>query len=443
MVGVIARLTNAARIPTYVYGANRTRVWRPHANSWRGVQSACIEGIARQCPQAYSHPTPQGKDTDMEKLTELTDEQWKMMYAYRDELLEMGRATGRVERSNAETALVTVYQERNLTPPDMVLWARSPQEGCVMAAILQLLDGFDTDKALKSTGSGTSKKEGCKADAEKIAKLFKDEVVRVEQFKDHEKRHETWALMAQQMCAWELSDANQSGQFVAAMEKAIGERVDQGSSLDVTGQLNAACYGPHDLYWLGFYQFLKNLGLESEADPGPQIELARNCGWWWPFENVCILSEHPSWLSLDDEGRMHGEKRAATQYPDGWGVYSWRGTRIPANWIEQPETLTPEMAITWDNAEQRRCAAEIIGWDKILTHLNAVCINEDPDPQIGKLMQVDLPDSPGERFLKVECGTGRTFALPVPPDTETALAAQSWMHGGVDVDIIKSLEIRT
>jgi len=29
----------------------------------------------------------------------------------------------------------------------------------------------------------------------------------------------------------------------------------------------------------------------------------------------------------------------------------------------------------------------------------------------------------------VTCGTGRTFALPVPPEMTTALAANAWTYG--------------
>jgi hypothetical protein len=100
------------------------------------------------------------------------------------------------------------------------------------------------------------------------------------------------------------------------------------------------------------------------------------------------------------------------------------------------------MAITWENVEQRRCIAEIVGWHNVLDKLNAKQIDQDDDPQIGQLLEVDIPDVGRERFLKVECGTKRTFALPVPPDMQTALDAQAWLNFCTTDDIL-NLEVRT
>ena len=71
----------------------------------------------------------------------------------------------------------------------------------------------------------------------------------------------------------------------------------------------------------------------------------------------------------------------------------------------------------------------MLGWDRILDVLNAVVINKDNDPEIGELVSVNIPDIGDEKFLRVRCGTGRNFALPVPPDMKTALEANAWTWG--------------
>lgn len=78
------------------------------------------------------------------------------------------------------------------------------------------------------------------------------------------------------------------------------------------------------------------------------------------------------------------------------------------------------------NMEQRRAACEMIGWDKILHELKAKTIDRDDDPEIGELVEVELPESGKERFLRVRCGTGRRFALCVPREMKTALEANAW-----------------
>ena len=90
---------------------------------------------------------------------------------------------------------------------------------------------------------------------------------------------------------------------------------------------------------------------------------------------------------------------------------------------------SPADALKWPNIEQRRVACEMLGWDRILDELNAVVINKDNDPEIGELVSVNIPDIGAEKFLRVRCGTGRNFALPVPPDMKTAHEANAWTWG--------------
>ena len=115
---------------------------------------------------------------------------------------------------------------------------------------------------------------------------------------------------------------------------------------------------------------------------------------------------------------------------------------IPAEWIEKKAKLTPKIALSWENIEQRRCACEILGWAKILRELNSKVIDSDEDPMIGTLLEVNIPDIGREKFLQVLCGTGRTFAIPVPPNCKTALEANAWTFG-VEPETLRDLEVRT
>jgi hypothetical protein len=68
-------------------------------------------------------------------------------------------------------------------------------------------------------------------------------------------------------------------------------------------------------------------------------------------------------------------------------------------------------------------------------------IDEDADEMIGTLLEVDIPDIGKEKFLFVKCGTGRNFALPVPPDMKTALEANAWSYGLKPAEYVP--EVRT
>ena len=149
-------------------------------------------------------------------------------------------------------------------------------------------------------------------------------------------------------------------------------------------------------------------------------------------------------LRIEGDGisrRLHCENGAAF-VSDVEDLYFWHGTMIPAEWITDRASLTPQVALTWENIEQRRAAIEIVGWDAILDRLNGRVIDADDDPEVGTLIEADIPDVGRERFLRVRCGTGRSFALPVPPNMRTALEAQAWTWG-VDQKFFTKPEIRT
>lgn len=169
------------------------------------------------------------------------------------------------------------------------------------------------------------------------------------------------------------------------------------------------------------------------------FEVLRNAAAWvMPYENICFVSERHTHISLDD-GRLHCEDGPSIIYPDGFEIYAWRGIVFPKQWIEKKPT--PEQALNWHNTEQRRVACEMVGWETILEELEAVTIDKDKDPEIGELVYVNTPGSDPKNFLRVTCGTGRKFALPVPPEMETARQANAWTWG-LEPDQYKP-EVRT
>ncbi len=206
---------------------------------------------------------------------------------------------------------------------------------------------------------------------------------------------------------------------------------------------NEMFYGNHEASWLSFYDYFKEVvGLEVCKKLDPIFDLAQNAGWVSMYDDVVVFQHRPEKIKFDEQNRLHCEDGPAIRYRDGYGVYAWHGVRIPSEWIEHKADLTPKIALTWNNIEQRRCACEIIGWARILRELKSEVIDADDDPSIGTLLEVEIPDIGKEKFLQVLCGTGRTFALPVPPNMKTALEANAWTYGLDGKDLL-NLEVRT
>lgn len=202
-------------------------------------------------------------------------------------------------------------------------------------------------------------------------------------------------------------------------------------------------YGNHEVYWLSYFDYFQTeCGVKGLEKLEGLMELSKHTGWLNVYEDVVVFQHRPEKITFDDQKRLHCQDGPAIRYRDGLSVYAWHGTIIPEEWIENPKKLTPTIALTWPNIEQRRCAAEILGWTKILDQLKCVVIDEDPEPEIGTLIEADIPDIGKERFLRVRCGTGRIFCIPVPPETQTALDGQAWTYGFNKEDF-RIPEIRT
>lgn len=156
---------------------------------------------------------------------------------------------------------------------------------------------------------------------------------------------------------------------------------------------------------------------------------ARHSGPRLMHSKFWIATDFPIVLMRDAANRPHNTDGPFCSWKDGISLYSVHGVSVPAAWIEDKATLAPETALTWRNIEQRRAAAEIIGWRKVIDKLQPKILDVDNDPEIGVLLQVDLPASPKSKFLRVLCGTKREFVLPVPVEMKTARQANAWTYG--------------
>lgn len=191
-------------------------------------------------------------------------------------------------------------------------------------------------------------------------------------------------------------------------------------------------WGSQELYWIAWALFARKIGVKLAPETDRRLvimdRIASECEWWWPYEKLVVASERPTEVRFDDARRLHREDGPAVLYADGYALWSWHGVRVPEKWITE-KAITAQDALTWPNMEQRRAACEILGWNTILNRLEARTIDRDEDPEIGELVEVTIPDIGREKFLRVTCGTGRQFALPVPPDMKTALQANAWTYG--------------
>jgi hypothetical protein len=195
-----------------------------------------------------------------------------------------------------------------------------------------------------------------------------------------------------------------------------------------------AIYGQHDGTWLSTFEAADRLCPDAGLMSGLAglAEVARNAGWWWANERVAVLTERPSALTRDNVGRLHRGEGAALEFPDGYGLWAWRGMPIPADLASELPTLTIDRIGKEDNAEIRRVMLEHFGYDRYLRDAGARKMGSD---ETGTLWYLDLPGD--EPLVMVEVinstpepdGTSRIYWLRVPPRTRSAREGVAWTFG--------------
>lgn len=193
-------------------------------------------------------------------------------------------------------------------------------------------------------------------------------------------------------------------------------------------------YGQHEAGWLSFYDVFDTFGIDC-SKLHPLMELAKNCGWVWMFDEVAICTERPKKICRNQQNRLHNTEGKAIEYPDGWGLYAYNGTIVPEKLIMNPQGYTKEEILALNNTEVIRALAENLGWDNYLTKIGAKVIDEWIDPKEN--LKYELLESTSRvgdmepRFLKKQSsvlkdGSQPWYIEPVHYGLQSAQAARKF-----------------
>ncbi|MER6634783.1 DUF6745 domain-containing protein [Streptomyces microflavus] len=313
---------------------------------------------------------------------------------------DVAAATGAADRAAAEEGVRRAYRTAGLAEPERIVWAQSPR-----AAV---------EAVEKLTDAGRSVRE--------------------------EVRTRPWAEERRGMYD-ELGPAGWSALWSATGAQlwettaALAERIRSGVVADLAARpedegavrlvLLDAVLGQHDAAWLAAF--------DGRGDRLTGLaEVARNAGWWWPYERAVVISERPEVLHRDEAGRLDHGEGPALAYGDGFALHAWRGMPVPAAFLAELATLTPQRIREEENAELRRVMLEYYGYDRYLTESGAEPVHRD---ETGILWRIALDGD--EDVVMVEVvnstpepdGTHRTYWLRVPPATRTAKDGVAWTFG--------------
>lgn len=314
---------------------------------------------------------------------------------------EWAAAAVPADRSVAEAGVRLAYRRAGLEEPERVVWVDSPREAVTLIR--------------KSTDLGRSVRESVRSAP------WASERLRLHGELGAAGWSARWSATGGRL--WDttraLVDRIQQGVFD---ELAVG---DPSATTEIRLILLDAVLGQHDAPWLA--------ALDTNRAPLDGLaQVCRSAGWWWPFEKVAVVCERPVALHRDEAGRLDRGDGPALAFPDGFALYAWRGMPVPAAFLEELRTLTPERIRAEENAELRRVMLEYHGYDRYLADSGARPVHRD---ETGTLWRIDLAGD--EAVVMVEVlnstpepdGTHRTYWLRVPPTTREAREGVAWTFG--------------
>jgi len=409
-----------------------------------------------------------------DKITKLTPEQSARFAEWSEKWIKIGLSTEPADFDLATSAALQAYELAGLKKPKIVLRMGSPLAACLGGvtawSMLREMSGLKSQvrsqvgsqvesQVWSQVGSQVWSQVGSQVESHVESQVWSQ--VRSQVGSQVESQvwsqvrsqvgsqieSQVWSQVGSQVESQVRSQVGSQveGQVESQVESQVRSQVESQVESQVGSILNNSYTSALYASWGAYISFFRDV---CDWD-NPVLErfkidedLIQSCGWTWWHEDVLAISDRPKSILRDDQGRLHNETGPSMLYQDGWSLWHWHGVAVPSEWIMNKTGLTAQIALGQTNVEQRRAACELVGWTRILDDLKGTTIDRDDDPQIGELIEVSLPDAPKERFLRVQCGTGRSFAIPVPPTVKTALEGNCWTYD-IPPDLLKLKEHRT
>jgi hypothetical protein len=209
---------------------------------------------------------------------------------------------------------------------------------------------------------------------------------------------------------------------------------------------DAACC-PRGYAWLERHDFFREVCGLTEETAGLEglLGIAASADWILPQRHICWISEPPSLVRTDAQGRLHSDKGPALEYSDGWIAHAWKGVEVPREVIDKPAQITHADIEYATDIHVRRCMIERMTPQRFIASGAAFRIAED---ETGVLWERRWPD--GDAWAAVEVtngtpepdGSRKHYYLQVPPNMLTARSAVAWTYG-MTARQYRSLLLRT
>ncbi|SFR26285.1 hypothetical protein SAMN04488564_109332 [Lentzea waywayandensis] len=251
----------------------------------------------------------------------------------REDWLAHALSTAPADRPAAEEAVAQLYAATGRPPPDFV-WVRSPAEAATVLPAKEIFRYRDNWQTVEA----------------QIAALVSDLRQRRRQRGD-----------------WQGAPSRQG----TDLRRIVREGLIPAINSTMPGSLGIGWAGQHEADWQA------DLNAPDLELLDVWVTLTRSTGWWWPREDVCVMSDRPTAVHVDANSLPHNDKAPAITFADGSRAYAWHGTTVPRWVIEEPDVVR---ILTERRLELRFAAAERIGWETYIAQAAPPLIATAPDP---------------------------------------------------------------
>jgi len=292
------------------------------------------------------------------RITTINEEQKARFPEWVQRYIEIGLSTQPADFDKATAAALRAYELCNIGQPMVVLRMSSPYGatlgGCIAWAMLREL-GQQVESQVES-----------QVRSQVESQVWSQVWSQVRSQVESQVRSQVWSQVRSQV--W------------SQVESQVGSAIynDRGGAFWSS--------------WIAYVAFMRDvLGWSDPVLDRFQIDedLATSCGWVWWHENVLAISDRPSIVNRDEQGRLHCETGPAIAYRDGWAIHAVHGVVVPADIIEDPASVTPSRIESESNAEIRRVMIERYGASRYLLDSGAKVIHRDA---VGILYRKELAD---------------------------------------------------
>lgn len=189
-------------------------------------------------------------------------------------------------------------------------------------------------------------------------------------------------------------------------------------------------WGQMDMFWIAYYRYPEQYLHVDYGEFSKVLQLwdtlGKSCGWWYPYENICFVSDRPE--QIHKKGvQLHNDSGPAVLYRDGYALWCLNGVDVGELIVTTPaDQLDVNLILTTKNAEVRREIVRKIGIERVCDELKARVIDTQGD---YSLLLLDLQDGRKRPYLKMLNPSIGTYHIEgVPPDCDTVEKAITWRN---------------